>query len=257
MNEIIKEYKIEICANSAQSALNASIGGANRVELCSGIPEGGITPSIGEIRATRRLLDSLNTQTQLNVIIRPRGGDFLYSDLEISIMLDDICAARDAGADGVVFGCLTSNGDVDLSQMEKLMLAAEGMDMTFHRAFDMCRNPFDAMEDIIELGCRRILTSGQKISAEDGIPLINYLISKASQRIVIMPGCGIRENNIRKIAKETGASEFHFSARSSVESEMKWRNANVSMGGVVMIDEYQCDVTDPKKVAAAIEQLQK
>ncbi len=247
----MNEPKVEICANSAESAFRAQQGGAYRVELCAGIPEGGTTPSWGEMCAARRLL----TKTRLHVIIRPRGGDFLYSDLETQIMVDDIRAARQAGADGVVFGCLTAEGEVDMERMRVLMEAAQGMSVTFHRAFDMCREPYRALEQIIALGCERILTSGQEASAEKGIPLLRELVQRADGRIIIMPGCGVREHNIRLIADETGACEFHFSGRSAVESGMEYRNPKVSMGGTVKIEEYSRDVTDSEKVAAMIARL--
>lgn len=243
--------KIEICANSVESAVKAQQAGAYRVELCAGIPEGGTTPSFGEIRMARQLL----TQTKLHVIIRPRGGDFLYSPLEQEIMLHDIKVSRQLGADGVVFGCLTAEGNVDMPLMKKLMNAVGDMSVTFHRAFDMCRNPKEALENIIELGIDRILTSGQEATAEKGIPLLKELVAQADGRIIIMPGCGVNAGNIRKIAEETGASEFHFSGRSTVESGMMFRNKKVSMGGTVKIEEYLKDVTDPDKVKAALAEL--
>lgn len=161
------KYQFEICTNSVESCLAAQEGGADRVELCAGIPEGGTTPSYGEIAIAREVL----AHTRLHVIIRPRGGDFLYSDIEIRTMLKDIEIARKLGADGVVFGCLTAEGEVDLPVMQKLMEAAQGLSVTFHRAFDVCRNPQKALEQIIKLGCNRILTSGQQPTAELGIPL--------------------------------------------------------------------------------------
>lgn len=243
--------KIEICANSVESAVKAQQAGAYRVELCAGIPEGGTTPSFGEIRMARQLLN----QTKLHVIIRPRGGDFLYSPLEQEIMLHDIKVSRQLGADGVVFGCLTAEGNVDMPLMKKLMNAVGDMSVTFHRAFDMCRNPKEALENLIELGIDRILTSGQEATAEKGIPLLKELVAQADGRIIIMPGCGVNAGNIRKIAEETGASEFHFSGRSTVESGMIFRNKKVSMGGTVKIEEYLKDVTDPDKVKAALSEL--
>ena len=240
--------KIEICANSVESAAKAQEGGAYRVELCAGIPEGGTTPSFGEIRMARQLLQ----QTKLHVIIRPRGGDFLYTQLEQEIMLHDIKVARQLGADGVVFGCLTAEGNVDVPAMKKLMNAVGDMSVTFHRAFDMCRNPMEALEDIIELGCHRILTSGQEATAPAGIPLLKELIEKADGRIIIMPGCGVKPSNILELAEETGAAEFHFSGRSSLESDMIYRNPKVSMGGTVKIEEYQRDVTDVEIVKEAV-----
>ncbi len=246
-----EKSKIEICANSVESAVKAQEGGAYRVELCAGIPEGGTTPSFGEIRMARQLLH----QTRLHVIIRPRGGDFLYSPLEQEIMLHDIKVARQLGADGVVFGCLTAEGKVDIPTMKKLMNAVGNMDVTFHRAFDMCCNPYEALGQIIDLGCTRILTSGLEANAVKGIPLLKELITQADNRIIIMPGCGVNPNNILQIAEETGAKEFHFSGRSSYESKMVYRNPKVSMGGTVKIEEYQKDVTDPEIVKAAINQL--
>ena len=240
--------KIEICANSVESAAKAQEGGAYRVELCAGIPEGGTTPSFGEIRMARQLLQ----QTKLHVIIRPRGGDFLYTQLEQEIMLHDIKVARQLGADGVVFGCLTAEGNVDVPAMKKLMNAVGDMSVTFHRAFDMCRNPMEALEDIIELGCHRILTSGQEATAPAGISLLKELIEKADGRIIIMPGCGVKPSNILELAEETGATEFHFSGRSSLESDMIYRNPKVSMGGTVKIEEYQRDVTDVEIVKEAV-----
>lgn len=245
-----RKYKIEICANSVESAIEAQRGGAYRVELCAGIPEGGTTPSYGEIKMARELLS-----IRLHVIIRPRGGDFLYTPLEQSIMLHDIDMARQLGVDGVVFGCLTPDGDIDLPLMERLMKASEGMSVTFHRAFDMCRNPRKALEEIIALGCDRILTSGQQATAEKGISLLKELNVQADGRIIIMPGCGVNSDNIRKIAEETGASEFHFSGRSSIESKMNYRNPAVSMGGTVKIEEYSREITDHTKVEKAIGKL--
>ena len=240
--------RIEICANSVESAVKAQEGGAYRVELCAGIPEGGTTPSFGEMRMARQLLQ----ETKLHIIIRPRGGDFLYSQLEQEIMLHDIKVARQLGADGVVFGCLTAEGNVDVPAMKKLMNAVGDMNVTFHRAFDMCRNPKEALEQIIELGCSRILTSGQEANAVKGIPLLKELVEQADGRIIIMPGCGVNPNNILQIAEETGTSEFHFSGRTSYESGMIFRNPKVSMGGTVKIEEYQKDVTDPEIVKAAL-----
>ena len=240
--------KIEICANSVESAVKAQEGGAYRVELCAGIPEGGTTPSFGEIRLARQLLQ----QTKLHVIIRPRGGDFLYTQAELEIMLHDIKVARQLGADGVVFGCLTAEGNVDVPAMKKLMNAVGDMSVTFHRAFDMCRNPMEALEDIIELGCHRILTSGQEANAPAGAALLKELIEKADGRIIIMPGCGVKPSNLLQLAEETGATEFHFSGRSSLESDMIYRNPKVSMGGTVKIEEYQRDVTDVEIVKEAV-----
>lgn len=243
------DYKFEICANSTESCIAAQAGGAHRVELCAGIPEGGTTPSIGEIRTARRLID-----IKLHVIIRPRGGDFLYSPTEKETMIADIQAAREAGADGLVFGCLTPDGDIDLPMMKDLMKAAGDCPVTFHRAFDRCRDPFRALEEIIDLGATRILTSGQQPTAPQGAGLIRQLIEKAAGRIILLAGCGVNENNIRQLALESGATEFHFSAREPARSAMRFSNPEVLMGSAD-VDEYTRNVTTAERVRRTIEQL--
>lgn len=240
------DFKIEICTNSVESVRAALKAGADRIELCAGMPEGGTTPSYGEMSLVRELMPS-----GMHVIIRPRGGDFLYSMEECEVMLRDIEMAQRIGVDGVVIGCLTADGEVDVDKMRLLIDAAGDMSITFHRAFDMCKDPFRALEAIERLGCNRILTSGQKGSAEEGIPLLKKLVEKADQ-VIIMPGCGVNAANIRKIAAETGANEFHLSARISVESDMLYRNPQVSMGGTVQVAEYGRDVTSADKIREAI-----
>ena len=247
----MKHYFFEVCANGVESCIAAQKGGADRVELCAGIPEGGTTPSYGDIALAREVL----TGTRLHVIIRPRGGDFLYSPLEQRIMLKDIEMAQRLGADGVVFGCLTAEGDVDTGLMERLMEAAQGMSVTFHRAFDVCRDPYTALEDIIRLGCDRLLTSGQQPTAEQGIPLLKALQKQAAGRITLLAGCGVNDQNIARIARETGIHEFHFSARESVESGMNYRNETVSMGGTVHIAEYTRPVTTERRVKNTLRAL--
>lgn len=241
-----EDFKIEICTNSAESVRAAVKAGADRIELCAGMPEGGTTPSYGEIAMVRELISS-----GMHVIIRPRGGDFLYSEEECEVMSRDIDMARRIGADGVVLGCLTAEGEVDADKMHKLMALAGNMSVTFHRAFDMCKEPFKALEIIRQLGCKRILTSGQRSTAEEGIPLLKKLVEQAGE-VIIMPGCGVNAGNIRKIAEETAAREFHLSARVSVGSNMVYRNSAVSMGGAVQVAEYGRDVTSVDKVRKAI-----
>jgi len=236
---------IEICANSAQSCVEAEAGGATRVELCAAIPEGGTTPSYGEIKTAQDLTSNID----INIIIRPRGGDFLYTPAEIQSMLYDIEMAKQLNVHGVVVGCLTKEGEVDLELLKRLVQAAKPLSVTFHRAFDVCKDPFVALEQIIEAGCDRILTSGQQADAVAGIPLIAQLVEKAGDRIIIMPGCGVRENNIAKIEAETGAKEFHTSAREMVYSKMEYRNENVPMGSSVVTSEFETVQTDRKKVA--------
>lgn len=237
---------IEICANSAQSCLEAEAGGAHRVELCAGIPEGGTTPGYGEIKTAQ----ALTSMIDINVIIRPRGGDFLYTRPEIQSMLYDLDLCKKLKVHGVVFGCLTKEGDIDMVLMRELIEAAGPLSVTCHRAFDVCRDPFQALEQLIELGCDRILTSGQQSDAVKGIPLLAELVKRAGDRIIIMPGCGVRENNIAQIEAETGAREFHTSARSIVYSRMEYRNEHVPMGSSIVASEFETVETDRKKVAA-------
>lgn len=244
-------YTFEICANSAESCVAAQAGGAHRVELCASMPEGGTTPSFGEIRLARKLID-----IRLHVIIRPRGGDFLYMPLELDIMEEDIHMARQAGADGVVFGCLTPEGDLDMPAMRRLMKISEGMSVTFHRAFDYVRSPEQVLEHLIDLGVNRVLTSGQQPTAMQGASLLAELVRQAAGRIVIMPGCGVNEWNIAELAACTGASEFHFSARELKESKMLLRNPALSMGSSDQ-DEYAHPVTTAERVRHTIQALSK
>lgn len=240
--------KFEVCANSVASCIAAQEGGADRVELCAGIPEGGTTPSYGMIRSARESIS-----IGLNVIIRPRGGDFLYSSEELNEMILDIRIAKELGADGLVFGCLTPEGNVDMTAMRMLMEEAGDTPVTFHRAFDHTCDPDKALEDIISLGCKRILTSGCRPTALEGAETLARLVRKAGERIIIMPGCGIREDNIAETARLSGAREFHFSAREPVESGMIFRNPEVAMGNED--DPYAVAVTTARRVAATIEPL--
>ena len=216
------------------------------MELCAGIPEGGTTPSYGEIKTAQ----ALTSHIDINVIIRPRGGDFLYTPAEIESMLQDIELCRELKVHGVVFGCLTKDGDVDAELMRRLIDAARPLSITCHRAFDVCRDPFVALEQLIDLGCDRILTSGQQSDAVKGIPLIAELVKRAAGRIIIMPGCGVRESNIAKIEAETGAKEFHTSARRIIYSRMEYRNENVPMGSNIVSSEFETVETDRRKVSA-------
>lgn len=244
-------YRIENCANCAESVRRAQVGGAYRVELCAGMPEGGTTPSFGEIKVARQV-DGI----KLNVIIRPRGGDFCYSSTEEQTMLHDIQMACSLGVDGLVFGCLTPDGDVDVPMMSRLMAAAGHVPVTFHRAIDMCRDMSKALEDIIALGCKRVLTSGGASTALEGAEAIARLVSQAQGRIIIMPGSGVNAGNVVDLARLTGATEFHFSGRSDEDSPMRYRHEGVSMGGTVTIDEYKRSFTDPDKIRAAVFALQ-
>lgn len=246
-----EEFLIEVCANSTESGVQAQAGGAKRIELCAGIPEGGTTPSYGEIMTARKEL-----QIAVNVIIRPRGGDFLYNEYEIEAMIADIRMCKELGVDGVVFGVLTKDGDIDMEVCRRLKNEASFLSTTFHRAFDVCRNPEKALDGLIELGFDRLLTSGQAPTAPEGAKLIKQLNEQSAGRIIIMPGCGVNENNVAELRSFTGCREFHMSARHSVESEMIYRNPAVSMGGTVHISEYQRDVTDSRRVRKSLNALE-
>lgn len=245
-----KTYRFEICANGVESCIAAQEGGADRVELCAGIPEGGTTPSYGEIKTARRVL----TRTRLHVIIRPRGGDFLYTPLELERMTADIDIARELGADGVVFGCLRADGTLDTEANALLMSHTNGMSVTFHRAFDRCANPQEALEELIAQGFDRILTSGQQPTALQGTPLLRQLHAQAAGRITLLAGCGVNEGNIATIARETGIDEFHFSARVAVKSGMTFSNPDVYMGAKGA-DEESVDITSAERVRNTIAQL--
>lgn len=240
---------LEICAGSIESVLAAKAGGAQRVELCSALAEGGVTPSVGLMREARKV-----EGIKMNVLIRPRGGDFLYTEEEVRIMEADILAAREVGADGVVIGALTADGDVDVDICKRLLKAAGGMSVTFHRAFDMVRDKDKALEDVIALGCDRILTSGLMPTALDGLGTLRELMAKSQGRIIIMPGSGVCPENVAKIVSETGVNEIHASARSVRESVMKYRNSNVTMGAKDA-DEYARKETDAKIVEALVAEL--
>ncbi|WP_035057917.1 copper homeostasis protein CutC [Andreprevotia chitinilytica] len=234
--------ELEICAGSVASCLAAQAGGAVRVELCDNLLEGGTTPSHGTIAAARDRL-----WITLNVIIRPRGGDFLYSDDEFEVMKRDVLACKKIGVDGVVIGLLTTDGDIDVARTRELVELATPMQVTFHRAFDVARDPFKALEDIIACGCNRLLSSGQEASALAGAALLKQLSEAAAGRLAVMPGAGVRANNIADLVRQTGCREFHTSARAPVPSGMRYRNERVKMGGPGL-DEYSILETSPDMV---------
>lgn len=216
---------LEACVNSAVSAMEAQKGGADRVELCENMADGGCTPSVGSMLLAKRYLT-----IPLFVMIRPRGADFLYSADEFEIMKEDIRIAKSLGADGVVFGILLPDGRIDHSRMEELVSLSRPMGITCHRAFDMTRNPFEAVDDLIELGVDRILTSGQARGALEGASLIRQLIMHSNGGIVIMPGGGIKEHNLEAVVRATGSREFHMYLPKEIPGQMTFRRENVNMG---------------------------
>lgn len=210
---------LEICANSIHSALAAQSAGAQRVELCENLGEGGTTPSFGTISLTRKRLN-----IDLYVLIRPRAGDFLYSDEEFEVMKTDIENCKKLNCDGVVIGILTKDGEIDVKRNQELVNLAKPMSVTFHRAFDRCKDPLNALEEVIQLGCDRILTSGLKNSAADATSLLKELVNQARGRIIIMPGAGVNSSNIKSLSEKTGAREFHSSAKKEQPSLMNYHN---------------------------------
>ena len=238
---------LEACVDSVEAALAAEAGGAGRVELCADLLEGGITPSGGTIQAACERL-----RIPVNVIIRPRGGDFCYSDVEFDVMGRNVALAKAAGANGVVIGILNPDGTVDVTRTRALVERARPMRVTFHRAFDVTRDPFEALETLIELGIDRVLTSGQEPSVLEGLDLIVELVRAAGERIIVMPGAGITERNVHKIVAASGVREVHVYAPVSVESRMAYRNPRVYMGGELRPPEYSVSTTDAGRIRAVL-----
>jgi len=238
---------VEICADSVESAIIAEASGAGRIELCSALVEGGVTPSAGLIDSVCR-----NTGIKLHVLIRPRSGDFLYTDNEFSVMRRDIDMAGELGADGIVTGILNSDGTIDTERTAVLAEYATPMSLTFHRAFDLCRDPKKGLEDIMAAGAARLLTSGQAKSALDGSVMIKSLIKDAAGKIVVMPGGGIDEYNIALLAAGTGALEYHLSGRRQRESAMTYRRKGIYMGDPRLQSEYTLKSADAERIRSVI-----
>ncbi len=216
------KFKLEVIGFTIESCIIAQAAGAHRIELCDNPFEGGTTASYGFIKTARE-----NLSIELYPIIRPRGGDFLYSEIEFEVMKADIENCKNLGCDGVVIGILNADGTVDKKRCKQLVEIAHPMKVTFHRAFDRTNEPFKAMEDIISIGCERILTSGQKNLAIDGEELLNKLVKQANNRIIIMPGSGVNSDNIEILVKNTNATEFHTSARTFINSKMEFINESM------------------------------
>ncbi|NXN28312.1 CUTC protein, partial [Nycticryphes semicollaris] len=262
-------FLMEVCVDSVESAVNAERGGeargvavgrasagsvltclspgAGRIELCAGLVEGGTTPSMGLLQVVKQCV-----RIPVFVMIRPRGGDFLYSDREVEVMKADIRLAKLHGADGLVFGALTEDGRIDTELCTALLAVCRPLPVTFHRAFDMVHDPLVALETLISLGFERVLTSGCDSSALEGLSLIKRLAEQVSDALVTMglfpPGGGITERNLQRILEGSTASEFHCSARSARDSGMKFRNPNVAMGASFSAPEYSIKVADVAKV---------
>ena len=250
MEVAMSSYLLECCVDSVESAINAAQGGADRLELCSGLVIGGITPTLSLYDRIRR-----HTDLPIRALIRPRFGDFLYTGEEISVMEGDIRSFRRAGAQGVVIGCLTADGSLNLEAMKRLIDAADGMPVTLHRAFDMSRDPLETLEQAKALGVDTILTSGQADICIHGIPLLNRLYEQAAGGITILAGAGINEEAVRVLLERTSLTAFHMSGKQVLESAMRFRNPNVSMG-LPGLSEYEIWRTATDSVRAVRRLLQ-
>jgi len=244
------KQKLEICCYTVESALLAEEAGAGRIELCDNFPEGGTTPSYAAIEMAVQKLT-----IPVNVIVRPRGGDFLYSETEFEIIKRDVAKIAELGANGIVVGFLKANGTIDTERTAIITEIAKPMEVTFHRAFDMCRNSFQALAQLKKIGIKRVLTSGGKNTAVEGLELLAELVKEAGEDIIIMPGSGVNHNNIETILEQTRAAEFHSSAKIFLKSKMRYFNDAINMGGNGDSDEYSIISVDKKmisKMAAAI-----
>jgi copper homeostasis protein len=234
---------LEIVVYNIESALKAQEGRADRIELCDNPGEGGTTPSYGTIENVRQ-----NVNLDVFVMIRPRGGDFHYSSYEFHAMKRDIDQCQKLSVDGVVFGILNEDGTIDKKRCTELIKRARPLKVTCHRAFDMTRDPFEALEDCIEVGFDRILTAGQQAQAVNGVELIAQLIKKANGRIAIMPGSGVNENTVEEIVSKTKAKEIHFSATAIRDSAMVYKNSDIAGMGDDEGSEFKLRTVDPARV---------
>ena len=231
--------KFEICIDSVESGIAAEKGGAIRVELCDNLFETGTTPSAGMIEIVRK-----NVNIDLFVMIRPRGGDFLYTPYEIEIMKKDIEIAKELGADGVVFGVLNKDGEIDMKIMKELIELSRPMEINFHRAFDLTRDPYKSLEDLIKLGIDRVLTAGHENTVIEGIDTLKDLVEQAGEKISIMPGGNVTPRNIKKIIEAIGVSECHLSARKTIPSGMEFRKYGISMSRQIGLPDYERKIVD-------------
>lgn len=242
--------EIEVCCFSLESCLAAERAGADRIELCGGFSEGGTTPSMGLIQTVKE-----SCRLPIYVMIRPRGGDFLYTETEWNTMIADIDWAKKAGADGLVAGFLTPEGRIDLARWKSFLSLADPLPVTFHRAFDMTPDPFQALEDLLLAGgCTRILTSGQQPSVAQGIPLLQQLQERAGDRIRIMAGAGVKADLVPHLL-QAGISSIHLTGKGAVMSGMKFRQPKVSMASTAWADEYIRFETKEDQVRKVREQI--
>ncbi|MFT7535712.1 MAG: copper homeostasis protein [Hyphomicrobiaceae bacterium] len=248
-DQAIAPVLVEVCVESVAGAYAAVVGGAQRIELCSSLAEGGLTPSVGLCQAVCAAI-----QVPVFAMIRPRAGDFLYDSTEVDVMARDIEALSDAGAAGIVVGALSSDGRIDHRKMAEFVDLADGRPVTCHRAFDMCRDVKEGLEVLCDLGVKRILTSGQKTTAYDGRAQIRSIVQQADGRIAIMAGCGLRPEHVERLVEVTGVREVHLSAAGSRDSRMAFRRDGVSMGSATD-DEYSLRTTEETLVARIVSAL--
>lgn len=241
---------LEACVDSTESAIIAADAGADRVELCADLIEGGTTPSAGSVAAAVN-----NVDADVMVMIRPRGGDFVYNQRELDIMRRDAEIAGELGATGVTLGCLTVDGNIDGNATRPLVEAARPMTVTFHRAFDVSRDPFESLKHLVQLGIDRLLTSGQQPSAIQGLDLIGELVAHAADQIIVMPGVGINSGNIIKVAMTTGAREFHIYTERRRASTMRFRRGDIPMGRSYEPNEYVVCEPDAAEIKAVAQVL--
>ena len=243
-----RNIEVEVCTFSLESCMNAQTAGANRVELCAAMYDGGTTPSAGIIRMARKLLS-----IERYVMIRPRGGDFLYSGQEFELMKEEIRHVKESGADGVVLGILKADGTVDVERTRELVELAAPLKVTFHRAIDMTRDLNEALEDVIRAGCYRVLTSGGRNTVAEGLEQIRVLTKRAAGRVQVMAGSGVNAANTRSLL-DAGVDAVHLSGKSGRDSRMVYRNPDVSMGGVPGLPEYEQYYSDVEKIEAVVKE---
>lgn len=243
--KMIKDYSLEVCVDSVESALAAERGGADRLEVCANLIIGGTTPGVGLFRQIRKYCS-----LPVHVLIRPRYGDFLYTQPEADAMESDICMFKEMGADGIVVGCLRADGRLDYPRMERLCRAAEGISVTLHRAFDMCCEPREALEEAVNLGISFILTSGQEENCLKGKSCLKQLVLQAGKRIRILAGGGVQEKAIDCLIREAGIRDFHMSGKTIADSRMLYRKEGVHMG-IPGMDEYTLLRTDEEQIRLA------
>lgn len=241
-----RKIKIEVCTGSAESVLIAQKSGADRAELCSDLFEGGLTPTVGTFLYLKE-----HATIPMNVMIRPRAGDFCYSNVEFEVMKKEVLFFKEHGASGIVFGILTPDGEIDMVRSKEIIELARPLPVTFHRAFDMTKDAFSSLEKLIELSVDRVLTSGLETSVLEGADTLKELVKVAGDRIIVMPGCGINERNFKKIKSIIGASEYHVSMSSTVSSKMSY-HGHVSIGGVLRQDEFSIASTSSERLETVL-----